>query len=120
MRADHEVILVHHQIADRSRGHVEAQRLPIVAIVEADEDGEFGGGEEQALAHRIFADGVDGSIGQAADGLLPGGAAIVGAIDVRLQVVEAQAIDGGIHGVVIEVRGVELRHLAPGRHARAE
>ena len=113
MRADHEVVFVHHEIADRRRGHVEPQGLPVVAIVEADEDGELGGGVEQALAHGIFADGVDGPIGQAADGLLPGLAAIVRAVDVRLEVVEAKAVDGGIDGVVIEVRGVELRDLAP-------
>ena len=107
---------VHHQIADRRRRHVQAQRLPIVAVVEGDEDGEFGAGEEQAFADRVFADGVDGSIGQAVDDLLPGGAAIVGAIDVGLEIVQAEAIDGGVDGVVVEVRGVELRHLAPGRH----
>jgi len=38
----------------------------------------------------------------------------VGAINVRFEVVDAQTIDGGINRVVIEVRGVELRHLAPG------
>ena len=119
VRADHEVVVVNHQIANRSGGHVEPQRLPVVAIVEADEDGEFGAGEEQALAHGIFADGVDGRIGQAADDLLPGVAAIVRAIDVRLQVVEADAVDGGVDGVVVEVRGVELRDLAPRRHGRA-
>ena len=49
-----------------------------------DVDGEFGGGEQQAFAHGIFAHGVDGGIGQSGHGLLPGGAAIVGAVDVRV------------------------------------
>ena len=40
------------------------------------------------------------------------------AIDVRLQIVQPQAVDGRIDGVVVEMRGVELRHLAPRRHAR--
>ncbi len=114
MRTDYQIVAVHDEIADRGGGHVEAQGLPIVAIVEADEDGELGGGEEEAFAQRVFADCIDGSIGQAANGFLPGGAAIVGAIDVGLEIVEAEAIDGGVDGVVIEVRGVELGHLAPG------
>src|ERR1035441_2256719 len=58
--------------ARRGGGHVEARGLPIVAIVEADENGKLGGGEEQPLADRVFADRVDGTIGQTADGLLTG------------------------------------------------
>ena len=116
VRAHYQVVVVHHQIADRSGRHVQAQRLPIVAIVEADEDGQFGGGEQQALAHRVFADRIDRAVGQAAHRLCPRGAAIVGAIDVRLQVVQAKAIDSGVRRVVVEVRSVELRHLTPGSH----
>src|ERR1035438_32035 len=52
VRAHHEIAVVHDEIAHRGGGHVEAQGLPIVAIVEADENGKLGGGEEQALADR--------------------------------------------------------------------
>ena len=75
------------EVSDGGGGHIEAEGLPIVAIVEADEDGEFGGSVEQAFADGIFADGVDGPIGEAADGFPPGGPAFVGAIDVGLEVV---------------------------------
>jgi len=42
-------------------------------------------------------DGVDGLVvGKAGDDLLPGLAAVVGAVDIRMQVVEAEAVDGGV------------------------
>ena len=68
------------------------------------------------FADRIFAHGVDHFvIGNAVGDLLPCLAAVVGAIDVRAQIVQAEAVDGGIDRLVIEMRGVELRYFAPRR-----
>jgi hypothetical protein len=48
---------------------------------------------------------------------LPGFAAIVSAVNVGA-VVDAEAAHGGVGGVVVEVRGADLRDLAPGREFR--
>ena len=116
---DDQIVVVDHQVADRRGRHVQPQRLPIVAIVERNINGPLRSGEEQALAHRIFAHRVDRPIRQAADDLLPGFAAVVRAVDVRLQIVEAEAVDGGVDGLVVEVRRVKLRDFAPRRESPA-
>ena len=88
----------------------------MIAIVEGNIDGALGAGEEQAAAHRIFAHGVDGGIvGDAAGDLLPALAAVARAIDVGVQIIEAEAIDGGIGRLQVIVRSFELRDFAPGR-----
>ncbi len=69
----------------------------MVSVVEGDVDSALGSGEEEAFPLGIFADGVDGLVvGKAGDDLLPGLAAVVGAVDIRMQVVEAEAVDGGV------------------------
>ena len=71
------------------------------------------------MALRIFLHRVDVSaFGNAGDDVLPGLAAIVRAIDVRLVVGEAMAIDRGVGGLRIEMAGFDLRNLAPRRHRR--
>ena len=45
----------------------------------------------------------------------PGLAAVARAVDVRTQVVEAEGVDGGVGRVGVEVRGLQQRHLGPGR-----
>ena len=116
MRADDDIVSVDHQIAHGSRGQVKLQRLPGVAVVERDVDGAFGAGEKQPLAQGIFAHHVDGRvIRNASRDFLPGLPAIVSAIDVGVQIVKAETIHRGVHGVGIEMRSVELGDLAPGR-----
>src|SRR5205085_12237163 len=70
--------------------------------------------EEKAAAHGVFADDVDGVVGQAAHDLRPRPAAVVRAVDVRAQVVEAEAVDGGVGRLRVEVAGVDDGDLAPG------
>ena len=82
MSAHHQIVFMNHQIADGGCGHVEAQRLPVVPVVERDVHRQFCSGEEQAFADGVFAHDVDRSGGEALDDLFPGRAAIVGAIDV--------------------------------------
>ena len=38
VRADHEVVVLDHEVADRRRRHVQPQRLPVLAVVERDVD----------------------------------------------------------------------------------
>ena len=79
--ADHQVVLVvigvDVEVADGGAGQVLAQRLPVIAIVEADVDGGLGAGEEQARLLGIDAQTVDpasGALvaGQAVDDAGPG------------------------------------------------
>ena len=91
----------------------------MIAIVEGNINGALGSGEQHPLADRIFAHGVDHFVvGNAVDDLLPGLAAIVRAIDVRAQIVEPEAVDGGVRGLGIEMRRVKLRNFAPRRQVR--
>ena len=84
--ADHQVVLVvigvDVEIADGGAGQVLAQRLPVIAVIEADVDGGLGAGEEQAGLLRIDAETVhpaSGALvfGQASDDAGPGFAASV-------------------------------------------
>ena len=90
--ADDQVVLVvigvDVEVADGGGGQVLAQRLPVIAIVEADVDGGLGSGEEQAGLLGIDAQTVhpaSGALvaGQAVDDAGPGLAAVGGAPDER-------------------------------------
>src|SRR6202035_5264062 len=76
------------EIADGGAGKVLPQRLPVIAIVEADVDGGLGAGEEQAGLPRINAQTIDPAsgaliLGQAVDDADPGFAAVGCAPDER-------------------------------------
>src|SRR5580658_7624771 len=76
------------EVADRGAGQILAQRLPVIAVVEADVDGGLGAGEEQAGLLGIGAQTVhpaSGALvaGQAVDDADPGLAAVGGAPDER-------------------------------------
>ncbi len=45
MGADDDVVIVNDEIADRGGRHVEPQGVPVVAVIEGDEDGPFRAGE---------------------------------------------------------------------------
>src|SRR5260370_5284864 len=67
----------------------------------------------------MFADRVDWSIvRKPGNDFLPSGAEVAGAVDVRLQVVEAEAIDGGVDSSRVEVRSLQNGNLAPGSKLR--
>ena len=96
MRRHHEIVVLDDQIADRRQGHVQPQRLPVVAVVERDVDGPLRAREQQPPPLRILADRVDRRAGNAADDLRPRLAAVVRAEDVRAQIVEAKRVDRGV------------------------
>ena len=90
--ADHQVVLVvigvDVEVADGGAGQVLAQRLPVIAIIEADIHRGLGSGEEQARLLRIDPQTVDpasGALvaGQAVDDAGPGLARVGGAPDER-------------------------------------
>ena len=90
--ADHQVVLVvigvDFEVADGGAGQVLAQRLPVIAIIEADIHRGLGSGEEQARLLGIDPQTVDpasGALvaGQAVDDAGPGLARVGGAPDER-------------------------------------
>ena len=116
VRGHDEVVLVKSEIAHRAWRQVELQRLPVVAVVERHEDAELGAGHEQAaplriLLHRLQVDAAR----QPRRDLLPAPAAISGAIDIRLIVLETVAVDGRVGFIRVEVRRLQHHHLAPPR-----
>ena len=93
VRADDEVVVLDHEVADRRRRHVQPQRLPVLAVVERDVDlpvsvpansrpRRFG---SSRTALTMPPSGMPCTISR------PGLAAVVRAIDVRPQVVQAEA-----------------------------
>ena len=119
MRAHHQIVSVYHQIPHRSCRQIQLQRLPRIAIIERNVDGVFRPREKQSLPQRIFAHGIHRRIiGQSVGNFLPGPAAIVRAVDVSVQIVEPQTVDRRVRRIRIEMRAVQLRHLAPRRQFR--
>src|SRR5579864_2564181 len=94
------VVAVDDEVAHGSGRQVELQRLPLVAIIERDVNRALGSGEEQAFTFAIFPDRVSRLvIGQTVGDLLPGLAAVVRAVDIRMQVIETETVDGRISGL---------------------
>src|SRR5207249_8668923 len=59
VRGHHDVVVLDDQIANRAGRHVQAQRLPMIAVVKGDVHLLLAAGEQQPSALRIFADHVD-------------------------------------------------------------
>src|SRR5258708_34068096 len=119
VRGDPQIVVMHGEVADRSSGHIELQRLPGIAIIEGDVGAQFRAGVEQALAYRIFADAIEeAAFGNAGGGALPGFAEIARTVEIRLQVFEAMAVNRGVRGGSVEMRSFDVRDFAPGREFR--
>ena len=104
MSSNHHIVMMHDEIADRSRRQIHLQRLPMIAVVPRHIHGAFSAGKKQSLAFGVFAHRVDGLvIGQAARDLLPRLAAVVRAIDIRMQIIEPEAVHRGVCSWGIEM-----------------
>jgi len=119
VRRNNQVVAVNREIAHRGVRQIQLQRLPGISIVEGNIDRCLGAGKKEPLAGGIFTHGVDGSIrGQPGDNLLPVGAEVARAVDVRIQVVEAKSIDGSVGRARVKVRSFQDGYLAPGCELR--
>ena len=119
MRRHGKIVAVERDVANRGRRQVELQRLPVVAIVERDENARLGAGEEQSLPFRVLSHGVD-----VRRGLQPLGdgrprlPAIVRPVDIGREIVELVRVDGDVCRVGVEVRRFDERDLRPLLQAR--
>ena len=128
-RRGFKVVAVHLDVGDRRGREVLLQRLPVAAAVERDEEAKLGAGVEQAGLSRVLADDarrvIDRQTVLAVGEQRPGVAVVVGAIDVRLEVVLTHETVAGNVGTALHVRRVfdgldagtdEIlrRHVLPG------
>src|SRR6185503_2032789 len=78
---DHYVIVFDHQIANRARGHIQSQRLPVVPVVKRNVNGPLAPAKQQAAPNRVLSNDVYRSaVAKAVDDFLPRLAAVVRAI----------------------------------------
>ena len=118
MRRYYEIVVLNREIADGSVRQVQLQGLPMVAIVEGYVYSGFRARKEKPFANRVFADGVGkASLGDATRNLLPSCAAISGAVEVRLVILEPVPVNGGVNRSRVVAGGHEHADLAPGRQA---
>src|SRR5258708_23685799 len=114
MEGDNEIMVMKPQVAHGSVGQIELESLPVVTVIEGDPNAFLGAGEQKALADGVFAHGVNGSVVWEASGdESPSLSTIARAINVRAQIIDAKAAHRSVGGLVIKVRGDDLRHLAP-------
>jgi hypothetical protein len=59
VRGDDDVAALDREVLDRVVRHVEAQRLPVRAVVERHVDAVLGGGIQQGASLRVLADAHD-------------------------------------------------------------
>src|SRR6266446_7134732 len=104
MSSNDNIVMMNYEVADRSRRQIHLQRLPMVAIVPGHIHSAFGSGKQQSLALNIFSHRVDWLIvGQAAYDFLPRFAAVVSAVDIRMQVIEPEAVHRRVGSCGIEM-----------------
>src|SRR5690348_3670 len=117
--AGYQIISLNFQIPYRGCRHVEAQRLPIVAIVERYEYFSFRAGEEQTFALWILANHIDRCpVRYSAHNFFPSFAPVVRPINVGMQLVEAECVDRRVRGLRVEMAGIDDGDLGPGNELR--
>ncbi len=104
---DRKVVVLHDQVADRGRGKVQTERLPVVAIVVGEVDAAFRAGKEQPAALRVFPHHVDVLVPRDAVGdFLPGLAVVACPVNVRAQIVEPDRVYRRVGAFRIEMARV--------------
>src|SRR5215472_13818221 len=91
----------------------------MVAIVEREVDSQLGSSKEQAFTCGVFTDGADiSAVGNTRSDLRPGFSGIARAIEMRSDVGQAMAVNGGVGSRRLEMGGLDHAELAPRRQAR--
>src|SRR5215831_1481021 len=91
----------------------------MVAIVEREVDSQLGSSKKQAFTCGVFTDGADiSAVGNARSNLRPGFSGIARAIEMRSDVGQAVAVNGGVRSCRLEMGGLDDADLAPTLSAR--
>ena len=100
MGADHQVLVVNHEITDRTGGKVLLQRLPMIPVVSGKINRPFRTRIKQTGSDRVFPDHVDRAhIRHSIGYFLPGCPSVMGAVNVRTHVVLANGVDSDVSGL---------------------
>ena len=118
MRTDYQVVVVYDQVSDGGCGHIEAQRLPVLAIIGRKKDFPLGSGEEQTRLFWVFPHYIDGVVGYTFGNVLPGFAPIMCAVDMWTQIIKPKSIYGQVGCLRIEMAGIDLGYFIPGAQGR--
>ena len=110
----YDVIVLDHQITDRRSGHIQTQRLPVFPIVKRYIHGAFRTCIQQALANRIFPNGIDRIIRQALHNFFPCFSTVMCFVNMRFHVIEPDPVNGSISCVHIKMTGFHQGYLTPG------
>src|SRR5690349_8592873 len=94
---DNEIVVLDHQIVNRRARKIELQTLPVLAVVERDEDASFGSREEKPALGGVFPHGMDDSArGQGPVKARPGLATVRRLENIGSDVVELVPVDGDV------------------------
>ena len=114
MRAEHEVVVLDHEVVDGNDRQVAAKSLPAAAVVERDVRAGLGAGVQQPLLGGILADHAREVVaGDAAGDLRPGSPVVLRFEEVRPEVVLLVAVRRDIRGPGVVRRGLDDRHERP-------
>src|SRR5258708_15799969 len=114
MGSHDQIVILDHEVMNRSDGQVEPKRTPVCTVVERNIKPGLGAGKKKSTPLRIFADRADKSvIRDAAGEPHPGFAIIASFINVRVHVVVLMAINGNVSGSSIEWRRFNQADAAP-------
>ena len=106
MRGCHQIVIFNNHVTHGACSHVQAERLPVIAIIKGNIDSALCCGKEHSTAHRIFTHGIHIFIGgNPVDDFCPGLAGIVRAQNVWTQIVQAERVDGRVRGLYVKVAG---------------
>src|SRR5215470_3630488 len=93
------------QVAHGGVREVEFERLPVIAVVERNEDRAFCASKQQSLSLGVFAYNVArGAVGNASADLRPSFPRIAGAVNMRAQIIQPERIDRRVGRARIEMR----------------
>ena len=107
-------VILHLDVSHRDSRHVEAERPPTIPVIERHPDLCVGRRVEEPALARILAYRVgDRTRGDAVVDLGPGATAVVGAPEMRIVVVDAERVGGGVGGAIVEVAGFDVEDACP-------
>ncbi len=115
-RRDHQIVLMHHQVAHRRHRQTQLQRLPVVPVIKRNVNPFFSARIQQPFSNRIFPHAIqEASLGYSIRNALPRLAEISRAIEMRAVIFQPVPVHRRIRCPRIGVRCLHVRYLAPRR-----
>src|SRR5262249_40040848 len=99
VRTDNQIVIagVNDDVVDPDSGHSGHELFPLFAAVDRDEETKLSARIQQVLVLGVLTDHVDvADRRQVAADRRPGGAVVTSYVDIRLEIIEAMAVDGEV------------------------